>query len=616
MLDCCEHLLASVAALVAAVLGGCASAGVLATSREPLRLPGERVWRVPPLRVPSSDGDAAGVAESPAGALFCERAAAAEPSFALTDGTAATVAELCRRLDGVPLALELAAARVRAMTPADLLARLSDRFALLTGGPSHEAGRHRTLEAVVDWSHDLLDEREARLFERLSVFAGAFTLEAAERVVAGDGLAAGEVAGLLAELVDKSMVTVERTGEEVRYRLLDTLRDYGAARLAAAGAADAVRDAHATYHVALAERLGPWIRGPDEKAASTAINAVFDDLRLAHEWLVDTGEVDGALRLPGALGDYVTHRLRGEVGDWAERALALPGATEHPLYPLGLMIAAEGDYFRGDLERLRRRAEVVLAGEDDDLASYYALAALRGLAMQTGHLDDLAALDARTTAVADALDEDYLRAGLGLQGVLARLFAGRAAEARADLARVGELAEACGNPTVWAHVHYCHGELLADTDPGEAARRLEEALALARDVGSHLTTGAALITLASLHSREGEHHRALALFREALGHWRRFGSEQHLVTVLRNLVGALAQVGADKTAARLHGAATAPALAASFGVETDKLNTAWNQLTQRMGVDAAEAAASEGRRLSVADAADEALAVLDGLLAS
>ncbi len=615
VLDCCEHVLEAVAQLVASVLRGCPNARVLATSREPLRLPGERVWRVPPLRVPSSHAGVADVVAAPASALFCARAAAAEPSFTLTDANAAVVAELCRGLDGVPLALELAAARMRAMTPADLLARLSHRFELLTGGPSHEAGRHRTLEAVVAWSHDLLDEREARLFERLSVFAGAFTLEAAERVCAGDGLATGEVAGLLAELVDKSMVAVERTDETVRYRLLDTLGDYGAARLAESGAAETVRAAHAAYHVALAEQLGPRIRGPDEKAAAAAINAAFDDLRIAHEWLVHTGDVDRALRLPGALGEYLVHRMRGEVGDWAERALVLPGATEHPLYPLGLMTAGCGDYFRGDLERLRRRAEAVLAREDDDLATYLALAALRGLAMQTGRLDDLAALDDRATAVADALDEDYVRAGFGWQGVLARLFAGRAAEARADLARLDELAEACGNPTVQAHVHTCHGELLADTDPGEAARRLEAALALARDVGSHLTTGAALIALASLHSREGEHDRALALFREALSHWRRFGGDKQQVTVLRNLVEALAQVGADEAAARLHGAATAPTLAASFGVEADKLNTAWNQLTQRMGSDAAEALASEGRRLSVAAAADEALAVLDDLLA-
>ena len=614
VLDCCEHVLGAVAALVATVLGGCTNAAVLATSREPLRLSGERVWRVPPLRVPGTDADTDEVAEAPAVALFCARAAAAESSFALTDGNATVVAELCRRLDGVPLAIELAAARVRAMAPVDLLARLSDRFELLTGGPPHEAGRHRTLEAVVAWSHDLLDEREARLFERLSVFAGSFTLEAAEQVCAGDELAAGEVAGVLAELVDKSMVTVERTGEAVRYRLLDTLRAYGAARLAETGTADAVRDAHAAYHVALAEELGPRLRSPDEKAALSAIHAAFDDLRLAQQRLLDTGEVDGALRLPGALNDYLLYRLRVEVADWAERALALPGAREHPLHALGLATALWGIALRGDTDRARRYAEAVLERPENDLAAYYALGALRADAMQSGRLDALSALAERSEAVVDALGEPYLRASLAWQDVLAHLYAGHHEEARARLPRLEAAAEASGNPTVMGHLHYVRGELLAETDPQEAAAHLETAVEITRDVDDHLTSGAALVALASLRDRQGDSERSLAVFREAIGHWRRLGVDPSQLTALRNLVVALARVGADQAAARLHGAVTTPAQKPSFGSEAEKLAAAWDRLSERMGTDAAEAAASEGRRLSEAEAADEALVVLDDLL--
>ena len=614
VLDCCEHVLASVSQLVTAVLRRCPSTTVLATSREPLRLSGERVWRVPPLLVPGTGAGADDVAGSPAGALFCTRAAAAEPGFSITEEDAATVAELCWRLDGVPLAIELAAARVRAMDPADLLARLSDRFALLTGGPPHEGGRHRTLEAVVDWSYGLLEEKEARLFERLSVFAGAFSLEAAERVVADDEVAAAEVAGVAAELVDKSMVSVDRTDGTVCYRLLDTLREFGAARLAEAGATDSVRRAHAAYHVALAERLGPRMRGPDEKAASAAIDAAMDDLRLAHEWLVAAGDVDGALRLPGALNDYLVHRLRGEVAKWAERALALPGATEHPLHPLGLATAVWGDMHRDDTTRARARSEAVLARDANDLASYYAIGALRAMAMRAGRLDEMFTLDTRGTGVADALGEDYVRASLGWQGTLARLFAGRRDEARAVLPEFEEAAEASGNPTVRAHLHYCHGELLADTDPEEAARRLESAVDLARDVDSHLTSGAALVALAALRDRQGESERSLALFREAIGHWQRFGTDRNQLTALRNLVVALASVGADEAAARLHGAVTPPASDPSFGVEADKLASSWTTITQRMGTDAAEVQTVRGRRLSVAEAADEAAAVLDDLL--
>ena len=614
VLDCCEHVLEAVSPLVASLLRECPNTRVLATSREPLRLPGERVWRVPPLRVPSSDADVTEVATAPAGALFCDRAVAAEPSFTLTEQNATVVAELCRRLDGVPLAIELAAARVRAMTVADLLARLADRFELLTGGPSYEAGRHRTLEAVMAWSYDLLDVREARLFERLSVFAGSFTLDAAERVCAGEGLATGEVAGVLAELVDKSMVAVERTDDTVRYRLLDTLRDYGAARLAEAGVADAVRDAHAAYHVALVEELGPRMRGPDEKAALAAIHAAFDDLRLAQQRLLDTGEVDGALRLPGALTDYLLYRLRVEVADWAERALALPGASEHPLHALGLATAMWGFALRGDLERARRCAEAVLERPENDLAAYYALGALQAFAMQTGRLDELYALHDRSEAVVDALDEPFLRASFAWQDVLAHLNAGQHEVAHARLADLEAAAEACGSPTVLGHLHYVRGELLAATEPEEAASHLEAAVEIARDVDDHLTSGAALIALASLLDGQGDSERSLAVFREAIGHWRRLAVDPSQLTGLRNLVVALARVGADEAAARLHGAVTNPAQKPTYGTEADKLAAAWDQLTQRMGADAAEAAASQGRRLSEPEAADEALAVLDVLL--
>ncbi len=614
VLDCCEHLLESVSPLVASVLRGCPNAGVLATSREPLRLPGERVWRVPPLRVPSRHADVADVVAAPAGALFCARAAAAEPSFALTDDNAAVVAELCRRLDGVPLAIELASARVRAMTPADLLARLSDRFQLLTGGPSHEAGRHRTLEAIVAWSHDLLDDREARLFERLAVFAGSFTLEAAEQVCAGHGLASGEVAGLLAELVDKSMVTVERTDTTLRYRLLDTLRDYGAARLAEAGATNAARDAHAAYHLDLAEEHDARIPGPDEKAALAVIDGALDDLRLSHEWLVDTGDVDGALRLSAALGTYLVLRLRLEVGRWIERALALPGATEHALYALGLAITARADGLRGDLEPARRKARTVLAREDNDLAAWYAITTFGAMAMLTGRLDDLTALEDRTTAVADALDADDRRAVVHAQRVVAYLSAGHHQQARDEAAQLEAVTRQATSPILQALLHQSLGAVLARTDPAEAARRLEAAVALARDIGVHLIAGGTLVILATLHSREGEYEQSLALLREAIIYWRRFGGRQQQIEGLPILVETLTHVRADEAAARLYGAANAPALNVSFDAESDRLAAAWRRLTERMGVDAAKAAANEGQRLSLPEAADEALAVLNDLL--
>lgn len=617
LLDNCEHVLASVSQLVEAVLGRCPHVAVLATSRELLRLSGERVWQVAPLPVPSPGANAAEVAASPAGALFCARADAADPGFSLANADATAVAELCRRLDGMPLAIELAAARVRAMTTADLLERLSDRFSVLTGGPHHEGGRHRTLQAVVAWSYDLLTEPEARLFDRLSVFAGLFTLEAAEQVGAGGGLGTSAIAGVLAELTDKSMVSVERRGGRMRYRLLDTLRDFAATRLAERGETDVSRRAHADHHVALVEELGPQVRGPDEAAAVAEIDTAVDDLRVAHAWLLAIGDIDGALRLPTALCDYVILRLRDEMLTWTEQAVQLPGAADHPLYPTALAIAAMGATHRGELERARGHADAALArAPTGGLAALWALAALQVAALFEGRLDDVLAFDERMTVAADAVAEDYYRAFVGLHRVLAHLYRGNAETAKAHAARLEEAAESSGNPSMRAWARYCHGEALMDTDPAEAARRLEEAIAIASSVGS-LPEGVALVSLASLCGRRGETDRALALFREVIVRWRRLGNYSHQLTTLRNLVEVLARLDAgetvDETAARLHGAVGA-ASTPSFGAEAERLASAWAQLERRMGTDSAQTTAARGQSLSVAEMADEALATLDALL--
>lgn len=617
VLDNCEHVLAAASQLVDAVVRRCPNVAVLATSREPLRLSGERVWQVAPLAVPPPGASAAEVAGSPAGALFCARAQAAVPGFALTEADAGAVAQLCRQLDGLPLAIELAAARVRAMSPPDLRQRLSDRFALLTGGPPHEGGRHRTLQTVVAWSYDLLTGPEAVLFDRLSVFASAFTLEAAEEVGAGVGLERGAVAGVVAELADKSMVSVERRDGQVRYRLLDTLRAFAAARLAERGEADAVRRAHADHHLALAERVGPRVRGRDEAAAVAEIEAVVDDLRVAHAWLVSAGDVDGALRLPTALCDYVLLRLRDEMLTWIERALSLPGAGAHPRYPLALAIAAMGATHRGQLDRARGHADAALArASSDPLASLWALDALRVAALFEGRLDDVLAVADRMAAAADAVGEDYHRAFVGVDQVLAHRYRGQGEVARAQAARLEEAAESSGNPTMRAWARYCHGEALMDTDPDEAARCFEGAIELAAGVGS-LPEGVALVSLASLCGRRGEADRALELFRDVIARWRRLGNYSHQLTTLRNLVEVLARLDAgaavDEPAARLHGAVTAAATP-SFGVEAQRLASAWARLEQRLGADAAHAAAVGGTGLTVAEVADEALALLAGLL--
>src|SRR5262245_33625970 len=260
VLDNCEHLLDACATLADALLRACPHVRLLATSREALGIAGEAVWRVPSLAVPVDTAgqpapDATGLAGYAGVRLFADRAAAVQPAFTLTEQNATAVAAICARLDGIPLALELAAALVRVLPPRQLLARLDDRFRLLTSGDRAAPPRQQTLRATMEWSYALLTEPERRLFARLAVFSGGWTLEAAEAVGAGNGVGETDVLDLLARLVDQSLVIAdEASGGTARFRLLETVREYAREQLTASSEHDAPGRAHATYFLALAEK--------------------------------------------------------------------------------------------------------------------------------------------------------------------------------------------------------------------------------------------------------------------------------------------------------------------------------------------------------------------------
>lgn len=611
LLDNCEHLLATVAAYVATIRDHCPNVTVLATSRERLHLPDERVWQVAPLEVPAATSDPAEVAATPAGELFRARAAAADGAFELTVANAGAVAQLCRRLDGMPLAIELAAARSRALPPQELVTRLDQRFSLLAGGPLHEAGRHRTLQAVVEWSYDLLDDDEATLFDRLSVFAGAFSLEAAEHVCADAHLPSVRVAGLLGELVDKSMVTVEHRDDLARYRLLDTLRTFGAGRLQEVGETTALRRTHARYHVELARRLGPQVRGAAEREAVTAIDAALDDLRAAHAWLVAEGDLDGALDLPAALGDDSFFRLRDEVTTWVRRALELPGATDHPRFAGALATSARGATSRGETARAHREGAIALErAHDEDLARLWALEALSTSALYEGRLDELLEHVEELHAQALAREEPYSRAFAGVCRVIGHAYRGEAAAATACLPELMAAAQGSASPTMLAFAHYCDGECHLDTDPARATASLEWAIELAHRVDNALIEGVSQVSLASLLGRRGHTEQALRRFRTVIAHWRRLGNYTHQLTTLRNLVELLVQLGDDEPAAMLYGAVT-DGRSPTFGLEAERLATAWERLESRLGEPAAAAAARRGRGLTPTGVAGEILQHLD-----
>ncbi|MFE6051617.1 BTAD domain-containing putative transcriptional regulator [Kitasatospora sp. NPDC056446] len=348
VLDNCEHLVDAAAGLAHRLLAAAPGLTVLATSREPLGLTGEVLWPVPPLAVPAAGATAEEALAHPAVALFVERAAAAAPGFALDRDTVGPVVRICRELDGLPLALELAAARLRSLGPGQLAARLHDRLRLLDRGPRTAPGRHRTLRAVIDWSWDLLDEAERVLLRRLSVFAGGALLSDLHPVCAahwpvapdgdgGNGAAAGPdltaVEDLLASLVEKSLVVAAgRETGAVRYRLLETIREYAAGRLAAAGEADRAGAAHLSHYLGLAEAAEPRLRTDAQVRLLARLDAEQGNLDAALRRAVAAGPPEHAVRLAAARAWPWLMRGRGqEAGEWASAVLVAHG----PIPPSG-----------------------------------------------------------------------------------------------------------------------------------------------------------------------------------------------------------------------------------------------------------------------------------------
>jgi predicted ATPase len=309
---------------------------VLATSREPLGVPGETRWRVPSLSLPVSATEIEEIGACESIQLFVDRAAAARQGFALTPANAQAICGICRTLEGVPLAIELAAARAKALSPGEILDRLSDRFRLLTGG----RGRHQTLRSAIDWSYDLLSEQERALFRRLSVFVGGFDLAAAEAIWPD-----GDPLDHLEQLVDKSLVTVEQLSDEsVRYRLLETLRRYGAERLAEAGEEEETRERHFSHYLAIAERAYAQ-RIEDESASLARLEADHDDLRIALAW--SRVRPHDLLRLASSLGWFWHLRSHYREGRrWLEEALAVDMANSREraraLWALSMILTWQG----------------------------------------------------------------------------------------------------------------------------------------------------------------------------------------------------------------------------------------------------------------------------------
>ncbi|HET9139354.1 AfsR/SARP family transcriptional regulator [Actinophytocola sp.] len=341
VLDNCEHLIEAVAALADRLLGACPRLRILATSREPIGITGEALWPVEPLALPPAG---AGVAEATGFAavrLLVDRAVAARPGFAVTEDTVGDVVRICRALDGMPLAVELAAARLRTMTLEQLAARLDDRFRLLTQGSRTAPPQHRTLRAVVDWSWELLGEDERALLRRLAVFSGGATVEAAERVCAGAPVVAEDVLDLLTALAEKSLLVADDTGPAPRYRMLETIKAYGLERLDEAGERERTRVAHATYFAELAVAAEAHLRRAEQLVWLERLAADHDNINAALRAALAAGDARRAVWLASAAGWYwwlTGHKQEG--AELVRQALALPGEVEPELVALACAVGA------------------------------------------------------------------------------------------------------------------------------------------------------------------------------------------------------------------------------------------------------------------------------------
>jgi predicted ATPase/DNA-binding CsgD family transcriptional regulator len=635
ILDTCEHVVEAIADLVRNLIAGCPLIRVVATSREPLRVRGETVWRVPPLSLPgpgtpgqvllsgtsaqAADDAMAAAARHESVQLFVDRAAAVRPGFALTTGNYAAIVQLCRTLDGVPLAIELAAARIRALSVEQIAARLDDRFRLLASGDRTAPPRQQTLQAAVDWSFELLTPDEQILLRRLSVFAG-WILDMAEQVCADDRIGVEQMLDLLAALIDKSLVALEdELAGHARYHLLDTIREYASAQLAAAGEQAEFRRRHRDYLLSFVEDVVgqafvrdamPWAEQVTVYHRTAAEQA---NLRAALACCVDDADAEKGLRLCSALRSPWV--VQGDVAEglrWFDTFLAMPGRVPAGVRARALMFAAELAFEHQDYPLASQRAATAVAMTTACRAACPAggLRILALISLRAGRADEaLAQANAAVAAAREYADE--WEEGLALSAkatIMAR--GGQLAGAQESFeAALGLLTGNNG----WgvAHALYGLGSLArARRDNAAALRHFSSALELFKQLGARTEiarclAGIGWVSLASLDLPV-----AAASLSESLELCMATGQRLGVARGLEAFAALAVAQGDDVAAVRLESAsavlreAVGPARAAPAQGRVDGLLSSAHQ---RLGPARTASLQAEGRRLSMRDAVSYAL---------
>jgi predicted ATPase/DNA-binding CsgD family transcriptional regulator len=583
VLDNCEHLIEACAVLVETLLLTCPGLSILTTSREPLGVPGETVWTVPPLSLPEPDraSTVEHLMRCGAARLFVDRARSRLPAFELTEKNAASTARVCRILDGIPLAIELASARMGTLAVEQIAARLEDSLGLLDGGARTMEARHQTMRAALQWSHELLSEPEQELFARLSVFAGGWTLSAAEEVCRD--AVRNDIVNLLGKLVDKSLVLAEKTtGDEARYRMLEPVRQYARERLEETGGGDRVRERHARYYLALAERAEQELGGTGQVAWLERLATEFPNLRISLSWCFEGGgakpeaRADLGLRLGAALGQFWVNRGSSEGREWLEKGLARSDAAPAFLQAKALNEAGFLATFQLDT-----RATAMLEK---------ALALYKELEDRTGQATSL----------------NYLMYTMWLPANLGRVPALRE-EALALLEGSPE------DQRATAHLRLTLGMIaFLESDPGQVEAQMREALALFRKKGDLVNVTKCLSMLGLVALGRGDAEGAARPYVEFLQLSRLLKSELGAAFALIGAAGIAVLRDQPARAARLFGAAEAvrktighpnpPLKQLNYDYE-DYIAATYKAL----GETAFEAAFAEGRAMSAEQAIDFAL---------
>jgi predicted ATPase/DNA-binding CsgD family transcriptional regulator len=614
VLDNCEHLLPTCGQLVKDLLPNCPNLQILATSREPLGIASETSWLVPSLLLPdkinfSSENHLilSHLIRSDAINLFVERASSILPKFTLTNQNAEAVTLICQRLDGLPLAIELAAARVHVLSVQQIADRLNDRFALLTGGNRTALiPRHQTLRTTMDWSYDLLSKQEQALFRRLSVFAGGFELEAVEAICSGDDVKVKDVLDLLSHLIDKSLVmVVSRESDVARYRLLETIRQYADERLKENHETENLRQHHASFFLELAERAKPELTGPDQKLWFERLDREKDNSRSAFNWLLKN-EVEAAARLASGLFWYWhTYTLWSEGREWYDRLLKsgiLPDESQPLTTAMRAQILYEAGWIAAD-EMDTSQSQVL---SEQSLALYRELRDKRGVALVLNTLSWLIYYQSDFSK-AKALAEESLNLYkeveykskyenvLNLLGNIARAQGYydesinyhreviKLSTETGDKASAASAVSLCGY-TAWLQGNLAEAKKLTEQglklsrevnlewtvadnltglgdiacvqgDYQEASKLYDESNLIWERVGKPRERGSTVFSQGWLARVQGNHTQAIEFFKEALMLWREVGDKRHMVECLEGIAGVCTDLGKAEFSAKLMGAA-------------------------------------------------------------